>query len=90
MDNIPSESNLYVEYPMDKVKEYWPQILGVIGIVSPLLGWLGTTILEGAEQKGYNEAYNQIKAEYDEEYNEAIRDAIIFRAKWESCCTDHE
>lgn len=69
---------------MDKLKEYWSQILGVIGVLTPLIGWVGNSIVEGAEHKGYNRA----KTEINEEYNEAIRDAIIYRAKYESCCAD--
>lgn len=71
---------------MEKLKEYWPQILGTIGVITPLVGWIGNAIIEGAEHKGYNQA----KTEVNETYNDALRDAIIYRAKWESCCTDED
>lgn len=69
---------------MDKLKEYWPQIVGTIGILTPLLGWVGNNIIEGQQAKGYNKAKNEI----NESYNDALRDAIVYRAKYESCCSD--
>lgn len=68
---------------MELIKKYWMQITGTIAIVSPLLTWVGNAILEGAEHKGYVKA----KEEINEEYNDALRDAIIYRAKYEGCCS---
>jgi uncharacterized membrane protein (DUF106 family) len=55
----------------------------ISGIVIPFLMWAGNEILNAQYQKGYNEA----KHANDEEFNQALRDAIIYRAKYESCCT---
>lgn len=59
--------------------------VGIPAAIS-LLGWCGTMIADGVELNGYNRA----KTEMNEEYNNALRDAIIFRAKWESCCTNQD
>ena len=69
---------------MDTLKKYWPQILGTIGMVTPAVGWVSNKIIEGAKNDGKLEA----KEEINEDYNNALRDAIVYRAKWESCCTD--
>lgn len=57
--------------------------VGIPALISAL-GWIGTMVFDGVELRGYNRAKTEIR----DEYNEALRDAIIFRAKWESCCTD--
>jgi hypothetical protein len=69
---------------MELLEKHWPKILGVIGVVAPALGWIGNSIYDGAVYKGELKA----KQEINETYNEALRDAIIYRAKYESCCSD--
>lgn len=69
---------------METLKKYWPQILGALGVLSPVVAWVSDSIIEGAKNEGKLEA----KEEINEDYNNALRDAIVFRAKWESCCAE--
>jgi len=72
---------------MNWVKNNLKELLAVVGILTPLLSVVGNSIDEGAVHKGELKA----KQEINETYNEALRDAIVYRAKYESCCTDlHE
>ena len=50
----------------------------------PIFTWVGTSVYNGAVYKGELKA----KQEIDETYNEALRDAIVYRAKYESCCSE--
>jgi hypothetical protein len=68
---------------METVKKYWMQITGTIAIVTPLVTWGGRKILEGEYQKGYNEAKNEIAPTADK----AVHDAILYRVKYETCCS---
>ena len=69
---------------METLKKYWPQILGTIGVLSPAVGWVANRVIDGA----INEGYVKAKEEINETYNEALRDAIVYRAKFESCCSE--
>lgn len=71
---------------METLKKYWPQILGTVGVLSPAVGWVANKVVEGAETSGYIKA----KEEINETYNEALRDAIVYRAKFESCCSEQD
>jgi hypothetical protein len=68
---------------VETIKKYLPHATGILTVVIPLLTWIGNGMLEGAEHRGYIKA----KQETNEEYSQALRDAIIYRAKYESCCT---
>lgn len=71
---------------MESLKKYWPQIIATIGVISPPVAWVANKVIEGAETSGYIKA----KEEINETYNEALRDAIVYRAKFESCCSESE
>jgi predicted negative regulator of RcsB-dependent stress response len=51
-------------------------------VLIPLGIWLGSKVLEGEHQKGYNEG----KQEVEQTADKALHDAIVYRLKYEHCC----
>jgi hypothetical protein len=69
------------------IQKNWGWLSGLLtSMIIPFIIWVGNSILEGENLKGYNKA----KIELNEEYNNALRDAIIFRAKYDACCRADE
>jgi hypothetical protein len=69
------------------IHKNWGWLSGLLtSIIIPFIIWVGNSILEGENLKGYNKA----KIEMNDEYNKALRDAIIFRAKYDACCSADE
>lgn len=66
------------------VKKNWLQISTAITFICTGASWTVNKLIEGAK----NEGYLQAREQFDEEHNEALRDAIIYRAKYESCCSE--
>ena len=66
-----------------------PAILSGFGYV----GKLGVDVVKTAwgnhYKAGVHEGVITTKNERDEEYNTAIRDAIVYRAKYDVCCSRH-
>tara|TARA_R110000796_G_scaffold191787_1_gene308468 strand:- start:185 stop:439 length:255 start_codon:yes stop_codon:yes gene_type:complete len=72
----------------------WQIILTTI--IVPLVIWVGTSILDGAELKGYSKGVKEKEIEIElietqkdtinAKYNKALNKSIVNRIKYDMCC----
>lgn len=71
---------------MEKLRPYAKWIAGFLTMVLiPAAKWTSDRVIEGAEAKGYIKA----RSEIDEKYNQALYEAIIANALYDSCRESH-